>query len=132
MFDYKRKGVTALEVDTSTQFGYACKSFGIDIRATTCAEAQGKIERLFETLQSRLVVEFRLQNVTTIKQANDFLQSYIPIHNKAFAAPFQSIPSAFETQPTEEQINLTLAILTSRVVDTGHCVSYQNQYFSLS
>jgi len=67
--------------------------------------------------------------VTTIKQANEFLLSYIPIHSKTIATPFQSIPSAFETQPSEEQINLTLAILSSRVVDSGHCVSYQNQYF---
>jgi hypothetical protein len=129
VFEYKRKGFSAVELDASTQFSYACKTLGIDIHTTTCAQAQGKIERLFETLQSRLVVEFRLQNVTTIEQANNFLLSYIPIHNKAFSAPFQSIPSAFEAQPSEEEINLTLAILSSRIVDPGHCVSYDTRYF---
>lgn len=129
VFDYKRKGTTALEADTSTQFSYACKTLGIDIHTTTCAQAQGKIERLFETLQSRLIVELRLKNVTTIEQANNFLMSYIPIHNKAFATPFQSIPSAFEAQPSEEDINLTLAVLSSRVVDSGHCISYDKQYY---
>lgn len=129
VFDYKRKGATSLEVDTSTQFSYACKTLGIDIHSTTCAQAQGKVERLFGTLQSRLVVELRLQNVTTIEQANDFLMSHIPIHNKAFATPINSIPSAFEAQPSEEDINLTLAILSSRVVDLGNCISYNNQYY---
>lgn len=129
VFDYKRKGIVALELDASTQFSYACKTLGIHIHTTTCAQAQGKIERLFETLQSRLVVELRLQNVTTIEQANAFLMSYIPIHNRAFATPFQSIPSSFETQPSEEEVNLTLAILSSRVVDAGHCISYDKNYY---
>jgi hypothetical protein len=129
VFDYKRKGATSLEADTSTQFSYACKSLGIDIHSTTCAQSQGKVERLFQTLQSRLVVELRLQNVTTIEQANDFLMSYIPIHNKKFATPINSIPSAFEAQPSEEDINLTLAVLSSRVVDLGNCISYRNQYY---
>jgi hypothetical protein len=129
VFDYKRKGTTSLEADTSTQFSYACKTLGIGIHSTTCAQAQGKVERLFGTLQSRLVVELRLQNVTTIEQANDFLMSYIPIHNKAFATPVNSIPNAFEAQPSEEDINLTLAVLSSRVVDLGNCISYRNQYY---
>ena len=37
----------------------------------------------------------------------------------------------FETQPDEEKINLTLAVLTSRKVDNGHCVRFDNKYFKL-
>lgn len=129
VFDYKRKGLTSLAMDTSTQFGYACKSLGVDIRSTTSAQAQGKVERLFGTLQSRLFVELRLQNVTTIEQANDFLLSYIPIHNKEFAARLNSIPSAFENQLSDEEINLALAVISSRIVDKGNCISYQNSYY---
>lgn len=129
VFEYKRKGTVCLELDASTQFSYACKTLGIDIHTTTCAQAQGKIERLFGTLQSRLIVELRLKNVTTIEQANEALISYIPIYNKTFAPHFKSIPSTFETQPSEEEINLTLAVLSSRVVDLGHCISYNKQYF---
>jgi hypothetical protein len=129
VFEYKRKGTVALELDASTQFSFACKTLGIDIHTTTCAQAQGKIERLFETLQSRLVVELRLQNVTTIEQANEFLKSYIPIYNKIFAPHFKFIDSTFETQPSEEEINLTLAVISSRIVDFGHCISYNKQHF---
>lgn len=129
VFDYKRKGLTALSLDTSTQFGYACKSLGVDIRSTTCAQAQGKVERLFGTLQSRLIVELRLKNVTTIKQANEFLKSYIPLHNQEFAASPDSIPSAFDKQLTDEEINLLLAVLSTRVVDGGNCISYDNRYY---
>jgi hypothetical protein len=129
VFDYKRKGRSSLEEDTPTQFGYACKSLGITLHRATCAQAQGKIERLFQTLQSRLIVELRLQSVTTIEQANQFLKSYIPIYNEKFATPVQSIKSTFENPPSEEEINLTLAVLSTRTVDMGHCISYKNQYY---
>ena len=129
VFDYKRKGLTALALDTSTQFGYACKSLGVDIRSTTCAQAQGKVERLFGTLQSRLIVELRLKNVTTIEQANEFLTSYIPIYNQEFAALSDSIPSAFDKQLSDKEINLLLAVISTRVVDGGNCISYEQRYY---
>lgn len=37
----------------------------------------------------------------------------------------------FEKQPDEERINLTLAVLSSRKVDNGHCIKYDNKYFRL-
>jgi hypothetical protein len=129
VFEYKRKGLTSIDKDTSTQFGYACKTLGIGLRSTTSAQAQGKIERLFGTLQSRLVVELRLQGVTTIEQANEFLKSYIPIHNQEFAAHLKSIPSAYEKQLSDKEINLILAVISTRIVDAGNCISYDKQFY---
>lgn len=129
VFEYKKKGHPSLEEDAPTQFGYACKSLGIDLHTTSCAQAQGKIERLFQTLQSRLVIELRLQNVTTTEQANKFLPSYICTYNDMFAASDDCIPSVFEMPPSAEQINLVLAVLSTRTVDMGHCISYKNQYY---
>lgn len=129
VFEYKRKGLTSLEQDAATQFGYACKTLGIEIRSTTSAQAQGKIERLFGTLQSRLIVELRLQGVTTIEQANEFLKSYIPKHNQEFAAHLKSIPSAYEKQLSDEEINLILVVISKRVVDGGNCISYDKKYY---
>lgn len=48
-------------------------------------QAKGRIERLWETLQSRLVTEFRINNITTMEQANTFLSNYINIYNSKFA-----------------------------------------------
>lgn len=42
-------------------------------------QAKGRIERLWETLQSRLVTEFRINHITAIESANNFLESYIKI-----------------------------------------------------
>lgn len=129
VFEYKKKHETSVEKDTFTQFGYACKQLGIDIRTSSVAQAKGRVERMFGTLQSRLPVELRLANVTSIQQANQFLLTYIKKFNKQFALPIDSIKSVFELQPDNDKINLTLAVLSSRKIDNGSCLKYQNEYY---
>ena len=85
VFEYKKKHVTDIEKDTFTQFGYTCKQLGIDIRTSSVAQAKGRVERIFGTLQSRLPVELRLACVSSIEEANEFLNSYIKKFNKQFA-----------------------------------------------
>ena len=41
-------------------------------------QAKGRIERLFETFQDRLIKELRLANIRTMKDANKFLKTYLP------------------------------------------------------
>lgn len=84
---------------------------------------------MFQTLQSRLPLELRLARVTTIEQANEFLNSYIKEFNSQFALLINSTKSVFEKQPDNEKINLTLAILTGRKVDNGHCIRFEYEYY---
>ena len=86
---------------------------------------------MFETLQSRLPVELRLAGITSIEAANEFLDSYIDEFNAMFSLPADSIKSVFETQPSEETLNLTLAVLTERTVDCGHCICFHNHYYRM-
>ena len=129
VFEYKRSGNGKLENDTMTQFSYACKQLGVEIKTTSIAQAKGRIERLFQTLQSRLAVELRLAGVTSIEQANEFLKSYLKEFNSQFALPFDSMPSVFETQPENDRIDLILSVITERVIDHGHCVRIFNRHF---
>lgn len=129
VFEYKKKNQKDVEKDTFTQFGYACKQLGVDIRTSSVAQAKGRVERMFGTLQSRLPVELRLKGIISIKEANEFLNSYIKKFNKKFALPIDSIKSVFETQPDSDKINLTLAVLSSRKIDNGSCLKYQNEYY---
>lgn len=131
VFEYRKKNTKDVEKDTFTQFSYACKQLGIEIRTSSVAQAKGRVERLFQTLQSRLPVELRLAGVTTIEEANAFLNSYIKEHNAKFALPVDSNKSVFEKQPEPEIINQTLAVLTPRVIDAGHCIRFQNGYYKL-
>jgi len=132
VFNYISKGKSSVERDVLTQFGYACKTFGVDLETTSIAETKGRIERLFETLQSRLSIELRLAGVTTIEEANKFLKEvFIPKFNKRFALDKNSISSVFETIPTAEKINETLAILTTRKIDHGNSIKYYGKYYQL-
>ena len=78
IFEYeskvKKKGGL---LDTFTQFQYVANVLGIDIKVTSIPQAKGKIERLFGTLQSRILPEFRLKNIQTIQQANIEIQKYV-------------------------------------------------------
>ncbi|MCB2290159.1 ISNCY family transposase [Clostridium sp. CS001] len=129
VFEYKQKKSPSIEEDTFTQFSYACKQLGIEIQTSSVAQAKGRVERMFQTLQSRLTVEMRLARVTTLEQANEFLNSYIKEFNAKFALPINSIKSVFEKQPTAEKINLTLAVLDKRKIDNGSCIKFKKQYY---
>ena len=84
---------------------------------------------MFQTLQSRLPIEMRLASVSTIEQANEFLNSYIKEFNAQFALPIDSIKSVFEKQPDTEKINLILAVLAERKIDNGSCIKFNKQYY---
>ena len=104
IFTYK-KDISIEKEDTYTNFGYACQTLGIELSSTSVSQHQGRIERLFQTLQSRLIAEMRLESITTIEQANHFLSSYIIKHNQQFSLHINSNKSVFETQPAKDKIN---------------------------
>ena len=116
--------------DVLTQYGYACKQFGIDLETTSVSQAKGLIERTNGTFQGRLVQELRLNNITTIDKANDYLINvFVPYFNQKFALDYKTFDSVFEKSPSKEQINYTLAILTPRKIDNGNSIKYQNKYY---
>lgn len=131
VFTYKKKNAPDIGEDTCTQFAYACKQLGTELEYSSIPQAKGRVERMFETLQSRLPVELRLAGITEIDEANEFLDSYIDEFNLKFALPSDNIKSVFETQPSEETINLTLAVLTQRSVDSGHCIQFNKHYYKM-
>jgi hypothetical protein len=131
VFTYQLKNAPSLDEDTYTQFAYACKQLGVNIECSSVPQAKGRVERMFQTLQSRLPLELRLAGVTTTKAANEFLNSYIKEFNAKFALPTNGIKSVFEEQPSDEKINQILAVLTERTVDSGHCIQHQKCYYRL-
>ena len=129
VFEYKKTKSTKVEEDTFTQFSYACKQLGVEIKTTSVAQAKGRVERAFQTLQQRLPIALRLAGITELSAANVFLDSYIKKYNTKFALPIQSTKSVFEKQPDIAIINQTLAVLTERTVDSGHCIKFKNNYY---
>ena len=131
VFVYKKKKAPDIGEDTCTQFAYACKQLGTKIEYSSVPQAKGRVERMFQTLQSRLPVELRLAGITGIEAANEFLDSYINEFNAKFALSVNGIKSVFEKQPEEEKINLILAVLTQRKVDSGHCIQFQKKHYRM-
>ena len=149
VFQYKKAGVRSTPNDTPTPFTYACQTLGIAVcpsysaqaqrtdachtvgsagRPSSAAQAHGKVERLFQPWQSRLPIELVMAGVSTIEEANRFMSTqFLPSFNEQFASPVHPTMSVFEEQPSEERINLTLAVLTPRTVAAGHAIAYKNR-----
>lgn len=116
--------------DVLTQYGYACKQLGVDLETTSVSQAKGLIERDNGTFQGRLVQELRLNNITTIDEANSYLtEVFIPKFNAKFALNYKMFESVFEQSPSTEKINYTLAVLTPRKIDNGNSIKYYGQYY---
>lgn len=131
VFTYKKKNAPDIGEDTCTQFAYACRQLGTALEFSSVPQAKGRVERMFQTLQSRLPVEMRLAGIGCLKEANEFLDSYINEFNARFALPPYHIRSVFEAQPSEEKINLSLAVLTQRTVDSGHCIQFKKSFYRM-
>ena len=125
----KRKDKPSDAEDTFTQFSYACHNLGIEIKTTSVPQAKGRVERLNQTLQSRLPVELRHAHITNIEDANVFLNYYIKKYNNQFALHLNSTKSVYEKQPSMEKINRTLAVLSTRTIDSGHCIRFQSKFY---
>lgn len=116
--------------DVLTQFGYACKQLGIDLKTTSISQAKGLIERTNGTFQGRLVNELKLNGITTIENANKYLtEIFVPKFNNKFAMNYKKFKSVFEKSPELNSINYTLAILTPRKIDNGNSIKFKNKYY---
>ena len=114
-----------------TQFGRALKELGINLIAAKSPQAKGRIERLWETLQSRLPVEFKIAGIDSLEAANVFLQNYMGVYNLKFAvAPEESEPT-FRTLPENMNLDHILCLKHTRQVDHGSVFSFNGELFQL-
>ena len=80
---------------TLTQVGRALAELGITAIPARSPQAKGRIERLFGTLQDRLVAELQLAEAATLADANQFLAGYLPVFNAQFGVPAADTTPAF-------------------------------------
>lgn len=116
--------------DVLTQYGYACKQLGIELETSSISQTKGLIERTNGTFQGRLINELKLNGITTINDANKYLiEIFVPDFNKRFAMDYKKFESVFETSPSLDKINYTLAVLTPRKIDNGNSIKYYGKYY---
>jgi len=114
-----------------TQFGRIMDELGIEMFPASSPQAKGRIERLWETLQSRLVTEFRINGITTIEQANAFLPKYIKKYNKKFTIMAQDEASAFVPLPNKINLDILLCVRIARTTDNAGVFSINNCKFAV-
>jgi transposase len=117
--------------EAKSQFGRAMEELGIEMIKAYTAQAKGRIERLWETLQDRLVVELRLAGVTTIEGVAAFLPGYADELMKSYAVPAAQSQSVFRKSPRAEILADILCRKEFRVVANDHTVSYQRVEYQI-
>lgn len=87
-------------------------------------QAKGRVERVFRTLQSRLISELRLSKIETCDEANKYLNDvYIEKFNSQFAVTPDSTESGFRVLSEEIDLNETFTMRSTRVVQSGELLS---------
>ncbi len=103
-----------------THLGRALQDLGIGYIQAHSPQAKGRIERLWGTLQDRLVSELRLAGIASLEAANAFLPPFITAFNRRFArAPLDPRPVWRRPPP---DLDLLLSCRYSRVVGRDHTV----------
>lgn len=111
------------DIQPLTQFGRAMHELGCTIIKAWSPQAKGRIERVWGTLQDRLVVELRLAGVTTMEQANEYLVSFLVKHNAQFTVPAADAKPVFRKAPDLKALQRILCCKETRTVNKDHTVS---------
>jgi transposase len=112
-----------------TQFGQMLAELAIGFIAAQSPQAKGRIERLWRTLQDRLVAELRLRGLTTVEAAEAFLPEFIADFNRRFAHAAREAGSAW--RPAPRSLARILACRYRRTVARDNTVSLPGRWIQL-
>src|ERR1700680_3895203 len=108
-----------------TQCGRALNELGIEWIAAHSPQAKGRIERLFETLQDRLVKELRLAGIDSLQGANHFLETrFVPEWEQRFTVAARNPRNAHRRLVREQHLEEILSVRVARKVAQDHTVSW--------
>jgi transposase len=114
-----------------TQFGRAMHELGIHLIAAHSPQAKGRVERLWGTLQDRLVSELRLAGVTTIEQANAFLPAFLARFNRRFAVAAETPGLAYRPRLSASLADAALCFKQERVVAKDNVIRLDGMLFQI-
>lgn len=118
-----------------TQFQRACLELNIELISAHSPEAKGRVERMFETLQDRLVKELRLRGISDMETANTFLtEIFIPAFNEKFGVVPAKRANLHRplTNPDKQNLTSIFSVHSTRVVMNDFTVRFKNQYCQLN
>lgn len=127
-----RVNIHNTEEDGMTQFSRAMKELDVEVIFARSPQAKGRVERVFGTLQDRLVKELRLQGIATIPEANRFLREvYLPKHNAKFAVAPKRETNLHRSLKGYD-LSRIFCVREERTVRNDFTIQYQRRLFQLS
>jgi len=107
----------------TTEVGRGLQQLGVTLILAHSPQAKGRIERLWNTFQDRLVSELRLAKAKSVEQATVVLDRYLPVHNRKFAKPAQAQPAWRKVSAV--QIERALCFKQQRTVAKDNTVIFE-------
>lgn len=117
-----------------TQFQRAAKELNLELIPAHSPQAKGRVERLFQTLQDRLVKEMRLHDISTIEKANIFLTNiFIPWFNSRFAVEPRSNTDMHRVvlDSVKTQLSSIFSEQSWRSINNDFTVQFKNKFYQL-
>jgi hypothetical protein len=118
-------------IEPLSEFERALKELGVEVIHAHSAPAKGRIERLFGTLQDRLVKEMRLRGIKSIEEANGFLEGYWPIYNRKFAVGAREEGDLHRSLPRGLHLDHILCMKASRALRNDFTVAYNKKLYQI-
>jgi len=104
----------------------------IDVIHANSPQAKGRVERLFKTLQDRLVKEMRLVGIRSVDSANEFLITYFPKYNRQFTKEAGSEADLHRPAPHSRELDRILSIKEERVVRNDFTIAYDGRFYQIT
>lgn len=119
--------------DLMTQFQRATTQVGSKLITAHSPQAKGRVERMNETLQDRLLKELRLANISTKEEGNKFLEKYIPKFNQQFAVVPSQQTDLHKEMRTELKAKLPqiFSIHKTRKINNDYTIMFENKFYQL-
>ena len=114
-----------------SEFGRALKDLGMQLIHAHSPQAKGRVERLFGTLQDRLVKEMRLRGISSIAEANEFLKGYLPIYNRRFARKAAQADNLHRPIPKGLNLRRILCSKTERTVRNDFTIAHDRKLYQI-
>ena len=127
------KALSAAVEDSNglTQFGRAMEELNIKIIFANSPQAKGRVEKVNQTLQDRLVKEMRLKGINSIGEANLFLPKFIEGYNRKFAVVPASPVNMHRPLLPAENLDNILCLKFRRILSKQLTISYQNKIYQI-
>lgn len=118
-----------------TQFERAMSQLGVKVIHANSPQAKGRVEKMNDTLQRRLVKELRLNNINTITEANQFLKEvFVPKFNQQFGVVPKKKTNLHRKLDEKriKDLDQILSIQNERKISNDYTVRFKNNYYQLA